>query len=324
MEMIRLPLRGHRSVTVTLLPSVGANSDPLSRIGEYLRACFEQSPELPPSVGAEWKEIRELVDQQVDLGNDVTPETQGEYFSQRLELSRLIVNKVADFRNKYADYMSDKDVEIFGNYSKLARASFDDARARMILHNGSSNRNASKRLTALRDGVKLYGESLPPLLHAEMELIRKNRLSNKEFGLHLTRIRSLCIEVFELTKATLAAYPNSNSTPIFSKDLEKSDDIERIIKAIFWDVSQISQGKEPLDYVLVNVDGVAVAVEHLSPDAKAIERIKALDGDLPLDGSMEEIEEWYTSRGFKFTPAAETEVDEEALLESLRKRGVKI
>jgi hypothetical protein len=289
--------------------------------GQYLEDCLDRASEFPPAMLEAMKHLAPFIQVHNDNPSELPGNNPG-YFNDRIRMNESTLQAFTNFKRDFAEHMDEALLEAVDAIISLSRSQILGFRSSRLFNKSDKEKKIVKKLELLRDGLELYSECIAINTDQLLRLSLRGAISEDDFDSEIETMRDGLETIGSMCRNLLKGLSPLSVENSKSKLIVRH--IDNLIKASFWDISQISHGKEPLNYVLGSVDGADVAVQNLSADAKAIERICALPSEPTDDCSDEEWDKWRTHARISTEVEVGREVDKEALLERLRKGGVKV
>jgi acid phosphatase class B len=272
---------------------------------------MEQPPEWFLEMMSLWDEIGLIVGRAFG-GSDPEP---GEEFHDcdiKIEASNLVLFKLNVIKRKFSPHLGSEQLQVLNCFIDATQSRKDSARGMRLLYQADKAARPISKLHGYVDGLIIHS---PCLLH-NLLYVAQSRETLPELALSVLN----CV-VSDATKVVNSVSIKSKSYSELSYCLEQ---IKAIHLSTLADIERIYKGEEPIGLLFDEINGERVVINPESAEGKAIQRIRSLPFE-PADGSSDEVwDEWRTHARISTEVEVGREVDKEALLERLRKGGVKV
>jgi hypothetical protein len=295
-----IPLNTHE------VPQFGQSA--LKQVCVHLESCWDKDSVRYPEMVVVWEEqIRPVIDAYM-LRDD------GSLGYQTRELGVVLI-QLMRFHDTYADYLPRIDSDSITSFIKLTESEVYFATACSLIDDATRCSEPLRRVKKFRKSIEFLFDGSSQYFQAAIFLSCGDRFLNSYRGF----------------LAYILGQVEIDSRSVRPNDRNKFNQIRRIIdmtaKALMWELERLMDGRTAELKFVVDLDyerQLPTIYDADSPEGKAITRLSGLGEEPDEFASDEEWDIWRSKSGISTGVEIGREIDKEALLERLRKGGVKI
>lgn len=242
----------------------------------FLQRCFDAEMEKSSKLQQDWVEIGKLIHsrpQPFPIGSRSIADfvhLEKERLKSALALSKTIHSKLHTFRADYAEFLDNAQVETLDRFVELAASGIKSSEAFYYLHKSDCATESLEKLKFLKIAIDLYGESLPVAFSRQVDAVNLGRMSGDEYAASQNALKVFLVHSSNYADEVVLSergFGHLTEMHVLRKN------IKDVVMSLMWQISRISEGKEPLGYVLVEIEGKLLALEKQSAETKTIQRI---------------------------------------------------
>jgi hypothetical protein len=296
---------------------------------QHLNLTYSKpSASKPLSISAEeqckanssWDTIFEMWSAEF-CGSRVIKKNSFDACNERIQAISPLLARVDSFYDQYFDYLPPESQ----NRVLIIRTFIDfklkESQAMKILFQGVRAYRVETKLSNYVDGLILHAQS--HILEMQ-QFVQLDKLGFLRDG--------AAYKQSILDGVKILDFVTKDSNRVFAEVPQKSRpnlshymiQIGRIVRQVTDDVGRLAEDQPPLGLLVGDVNGIPFVFDPNSAEGKALYRIRNSPPEPADDCSDEEWDEWKTRARISTAVEIGTEVDKEALLERLRKGGVKV
>lgn len=242
---------------------------------EHLKRCWESQAEPNPKMQSDWVKIGELVyfspaPPDFKASSQSVIDAEMSHLKNSISRAKDIYARLCDFKSEYAEFMDDSQIYTLDRYTELSFSGINTAEAFQYFYKSDLSSNKLSKLRLMKAGMDLYSESLPISFTRQVDLVCYGRMSIEDYKHSENALKTFLMFASNLADKVVSSERGFGHL-LEMRILQKN--IKDIVMSLMWQISRISEGREPLGYFLSEFEGSVTALENQSAEAKAIQRI---------------------------------------------------
>jgi hypothetical protein len=243
---------------------------------EHLKRCWESNAHPNIEMQSDWMRIGELVHSSppppdLKASSKEVVEAETSHLKASVFRAKDIHARLSVFKSKYVEFMDNAQACALDRYIELSFSQVKTTEALQYFYKSDLQKNQLEKLKLIKVGMDLYSEFLPSSFARKYDLVRNGRMLVEDYDYEQDLLKKFLMVTFNLTDKAASSELGFGRLAEM-RVLQKS--IKDMIMSLLWQVSRISDGRDPMGYFVSEFEGSFVILESQSAEAKAIQRIQ--------------------------------------------------